>query len=73
MVYYKVKPEADQTRVKIQYSYQILVANELYTKREIEKAKRKITPEFLDKNFTKIEASPKKTFFFFGARFQTSK
>jgi hypothetical protein len=42
----------------------IYVANELYTKKEA--AKHGINPTFCDR----VEISRKKTFFFFGARFE---
>lgn len=74
-LYYKVKPESDQTRHTIQYKKgTILVANELYTERVINSAlvAGKINNAFVDKHFTKVNINPVNTYWFFGARFETS-
>lgn len=60
MTYYKVKLEYDNKR---RSDGSILVANELYTQREIDKFH--IYPHMCDK----VEISRKKTYQFFGARF----
>lgn len=73
MLYYKVKPESDQTRHTIQCKKgTILVANELYTERVINSALTdgKINHAFIDKHFTKVNIKPANTYWFFGARFE---
>lgn len=60
MVYYRVKPEADQKR---RNDGNIYIANELYTPAEAKRYKL---------NFNYLEAitiSRKNVYFFFGARF----
>jgi len=69
MKYFKVKPENDQ----LQKFYKrkctgILIANELYTSKEVEKIFISIS---FDKCFDIINVNPKKTLFFFGARFES--
>lgn len=74
MIYYKVKPEHDSKTKYIYFekggfSYQIkpdgiLVGNELYTPKEREKIAN------TDKYFEKVEVSKRKTYWFFGARFE---
>lgn len=73
MIYYKVKPEFDQTprliwrRAKHAF-YQdgIFVKNELYTVNELK-------PYYIenDNMFEKITVNKFKTYWFFGARFET--
>ena len=71
MLYYKVKPEYDnKTRYKWNNHGQgvadsILIANELYTPGEF----RKIAN--CQAWFTTVEISRKKTYFYFGARFES--
>jgi hypothetical protein len=70
MLYYRVKPDADQRPL---YKYTsngqkvkrdgILIANELYTPSERAKIAN------ADKFFDKVEISRKKIYWFFGARF----
>lgn len=60
MLYFKVKKEFDQKRRK---DNSILIANELYTKKELEKYS--ISSNAVDS----IEISKKDIYFFFGARF----
>lgn len=70
MIYYRVKPQADQTQIYNQRGkyMNFLIANELYTQSEyhrlIEKSKFKI-----ENRFEQIEIPKNKTHFFFGARF----
>jgi hypothetical protein len=75
MQYYKVKPQSDQTKTSLRFKSQILVADELYTSGEVEKALARewITPKFVDTHFEKKHISPQQTYFFFGARFEVSK
>ena len=74
MLYYKVKPTADQIRVGIRTKTGFLVADELYTSNEIEKAisESRIDYGFLKNHFIRLEISKHKTYWFFGARFQSS-
>lgn len=70
MIYYKVKPEYDnRTRYTWNNKHQgvpnsILIAHELYTAKEFQKIAN--CPEW----FEKVEISKKRTYFFFGARFE---
>lgn len=64
MVYYKVKPEADNKRKPTKKSYEIYISNELYTETEVKK--QNLNLAYLDK----IEVSKKNIHWFFGARFQ---
>jgi len=66
MLYYQVKPEADQTRAHIRYLHNTLIAGELYTAKEVEKST--LRPAEVEKLFTAIQARPKDTYFFFGCR-----
>ena len=61
MIYYKILPKFDQTRRK---DGSILVANEIYTKKEV--LKYNINPI----HFFEVQISKFKTYFFFGARFE---
>lgn len=69
MIYYRVKPRYDnQTRYRWNNHHQgvpdgIVIGNELYTPREF--ARLAMCPEW----FETVEVSPRKTYFFFGARF----
>lgn len=74
MIYYKVKPTSDQIQTSIRCKRHILVINELYTYKEIIKAtvSKRITPEFITANFLELNIKPINTFWFFGARFETS-
>jgi len=67
MLYYKVKPSADQTRKNVNTS-DILIANELYTAKEIKRFAL-IDSVYVTNYFDKINLSSKKTHFSFGARF----
>lgn len=73
MEYYKTKPEYDnKTRYKWNNHRQcvpdsILVANELYTPKEFEKLA--MSPAWFDK----VNISKKRTYFFFGARFESKR
>ena len=65
MIYYKVKPEYDQTYKNPRiHNTDILVKNELYT--EAERKKMPLVPE---KCFDVVEIPRNKTRFMFGARF----
>jgi len=73
MKYYKVKPEAGNVRYSVVKNGHrewagILVGNELYTAREWFNLKTR-TQTNLDRYADEIECNPKKTYFFFGARF----
>ncbi len=68
MKYFKVKPASDQVSASIRFKMHILVANELYTAKEIEKAK--VNVFYLEKHFDLIEENPKNTFWIFGTRKQ---
>lgn len=71
MRFYKVKPEADQVHTGTRTKYTgTLIANELYTAKEI--AKRQISPEKVAKHMDSVEISRKGTFWMFGARFTKS-
>lgn len=74
MLYYKVKPQSDQTRTSFRRKFDILIANEIYTDRFIEKQIKagKINEIFVNRHFTKENINPKNTYWFFGARFQLS-
>ena len=61
MLYYKVRPEADQKRRK---DGSIYIAEELYTEKEVEKLQ-------LNTNFMNlVNVNKNSTYFCFGARFQ---
>ena len=72
MLYYKVKPSADQ--FVIDKNFNILIANELYTVKEFGKIRYNFmkmgrgTIELKNK-FDLIDIPKNKTYFFFGARF----
>lgn len=63
MLFYKVTLEADQ----VKFNSSILIANELWTEKELLKAKA--TSKFKEKYFTKTHVSKRKVYWFFGARF----
>ena len=72
MKYYKVKKEYDQRTIyKYKGNYRIpftfLVADELYTEKELEK----IGIRKDSRMFDAVEVSRKKIYWFFGCRFQT--
>ena len=67
MTYYKVKKSADQTRKNVNKT-DILVANELYTKKELEKF-APVQSVYVKNYFDEVQVSKNKTYFFFGARF----
>lgn len=60
MQYYMIKPQFDQKRRK---DGSILIANELYTHREVSKF------EIPQNSYTKVSIFKNKTYFCFGARF----
>ena len=60
MKYFKVVPAGDQRTIK---GKTILVANELYTQKEVNKYKIPLAYIF------EVDIKPKETYFFFGARF----
>ena len=66
MLYYKVKPEFDQRRKRNDSrDCDFYIANELYTAKEVEK-------QGLNLNFLEpVQISKQKTFFCFGARFES--
>lgn len=67
MLYFQVLPHADQKR-KFRDKTDILIANELYTLKELLKF-TDTNGNFFTSNFKPIEVSRKKTYFLFGARF----
>lgn len=65
MIYYRVKPEYDQSRKDpIARSCDFLIAHELYTERE-----RKKMTKVSNDAFERIKISKNQTYWFFGARF----
>ena len=71
MKYYKVKPENDQRKVgdiTRKRAITTLVANELYTEKEMDNKGLIIYPGYFDV----VNVSSKRTYFFFGARFETT-
>lgn len=72
MIYYKVKKEFDNKRIHpFVKNNQFLIANELYTEKELNKLfynGLRFYKDYLT-FFDKIEISKNKTYFFFGARF----
>ena len=67
MQYFKVNESADQTRKNVNKT-DILVANELYTEKELQKF-APINSVYVQNYFTKVTISKNDTYFFFGARF----
>lgn len=72
MKYYKVKADFDQ--FKLDRNGNFLVANELYTKKEVEKIREKYEHANrrvcdFDRMFEVVEISKHKIYWFFGARF----
>ena len=67
MKFYKVKKEADQIRFNNPLTGWHLIANELFTEKEVSKIN--FSEEEKRKYFNKIEHSKFKTYWFFGARF----
>lgn len=67
MLYYRVKPEFDQRRKKNDpHGCDFYISNELYTAKEVEK-------QGLNLNFLEpVQISKQKTFFCFGARFEST-
>ena len=78
MVYFKVKKEADQIPVyrPKKHGYivrQNLIANELYTQKELEELCEDCGlnfDKFSTKHFKLIQISSRNTYIFFGARFE---
>ena len=73
MLYYKVKPDADQ--FVIDKNFNILIANELYTVKEFEKIRYNYLKmgrgnAALKNKFVLIDIPRKNTYFLFGARFE---
>jgi len=67
MEYLRVKPTSDQIRNSLP-KCDILVANELYT---LTQAKNyKWSEDFISNHFNRINLSSKRTYYFFGARFE---
>lgn len=66
MKYYKVKQESDN----VTHNKGFLVANELYTEKELDKLN--LSGKFIELNFDKVEISKFKTYWLFGARFELS-
>lgn len=71
MTYYKVLPHADQIQKGIRFVNSFLVANELYTAREVEKAIQagRIDNAFVHNHLKRIKLRKNDTYFLFGARF----
>lgn len=70
MKYFRVKQTSDQINTSIRFKNNFLIANELFTIREVDKSNE--TREFIHKHLELIEVSKKQTYFFFGARFTKS-
>lgn len=72
MQYYQVKPTSDQVKASIRFKNDFLIANELYTRTEVNKALKagKITKAFIETNLRTVELKPTNTFWFFGSRRQ---
>lgn len=73
MTYYKVKLHADQMIKGIRTKSGFLVKNEIYTANEINKAIQlgRIDEAFVRNHLLRIEISPKHTYWFCGARFES--
>lgn len=73
MLYYKVKPTADQIRIRKIKKHHFLIANELYTPCEINKHIQSglMDNSFVRNHFTREEISKKKTYLLSGARFKS--
>lgn len=67
MKYFKVNTNADNTRKNVNKT-DILVKNELYTEKELQKF-APIWSLYVKSYFTVVEISKKDTYYFFGARF----
>lgn len=77
MIYYKVKTTSDQVKLlnrRDTKKLNFLIKDELYTERVVNSALKngKVTQTQLNEHFTKVNINPKKTYWFFGARFQCS-
>lgn len=74
MLYYKVKTTSDQVRIKSRRKYTFLVANELYTKSQIDKYIQSghMDMAFIRNHFIREEISKHQTYFSFGVRFKRS-
>ena len=71
MKYYKVKPEYDN--VIVSKKNDILIANELYTVKELRKLEKKLEGKARAKfylMFDPVEISKRQIYWFFGARFE---
>lgn len=66
MKYYKVKQDSDN----VTHGKGFLIANELYTQKELDKLD--LSGKFIELNFGKAEISKLKTYWLFGARFELS-
>lgn len=75
MLYYRVKPESDQTKPSILGKNTILIQNEIYTAAQVDKAIKSglVSESFVEKHLTPVNVSPKNTYYFFGARFEVGK
>ena len=77
MTYYKVKPEFDNVQIiKNRKIFGFLVANELYTTKELEKLLNgarlcRCGIKAAIQAFEKVEINKNKTYWFFGARFES--
>ena len=70
MTYYRVKPQYDNFRLIRDHKYHgLLIANELYTGKELVKNKILLCYGVQHDFFEKVEISRKKIYWFFGARF----
>lgn len=73
MLYYQVAPTADQKQIGIRTKTGFLIANELYTEAEINKAYKngRINNFMLNSLFKEVTVSRNNTYWFFGARFKS--
>ena len=70
MRYYRVKPEFDNFRLWRNGKYAgILVANQLYTEKELEKRRVLFCRRVRFDMFERVEVPKNKVYWFFGARF----
>lgn len=77
MTYYRVKPEYDNTtytridkRTGKRMYHGFLVANELYTLKELERMRNDGVSGLWDRKFEPVEVKKNRTYWFFGARFE---
>lgn len=71
MTYYRVKPQYDNFRLYHNRKYKgILIANELYTEKELVKHNILLSRGVKSEFFDMVEIPKTKIYWFFGARFE---